>query len=182
MDDGRGSWRLCLANIEAGGSPEMKQALRTLAASRMGWPAVVTHLDGPEEVKRLTRSLHLSEHLPYDLRSQVRMDPLTLLAYEIVDHIKKGGDAWKARQKGETSRARRLPMYFKVAASLPTFSRSSLTRWWSVASKVFDRKFPNPSAVPWMRAMVRNGASPGKVRTIVKRRLRQKLLGLAPKF
>ena len=57
----------------------------------------------------------------------------------------------KRGKKGEASRAVvRLPMYFKVAASLPTFSRSSLTRWWSVASKVFDRKFPNPSAVPWM--------------------------------
>ena len=171
---------LCLANIEANGSPQMKHALRALAASRLGWPVVVTHIDGPEEVKRLTRRLHLSERLPYDLRSQVKMDPLAMLAYELIEHIEEAGATWRARRKSEAS-ARRLPMYFRVAASLPPFSRSSLPRWWGIASQVFDRWHPDPAAVPWMKAMVGNGPSAGTVRTIIKRRLRQKLKGLARK-
>jgi hypothetical protein len=170
----------CLANIEANGKPEMKQALRTLATRRMGWPVVATYLDGPEEIRRLTRSIHLSEKLPYDLRSQVRMDQLAKLAYELIEHIEEAGATWKARRKGETSDTR-LPMYYRVASCLPPFSRTSLPRWWAVASKVFDLRFPNPDKVPWMRELVRNGASASKVRTIVKRRLRQKLAGLAPR-
>ena len=72
-------------------------------------------------------------------------------------------------------------MYARSAAALPPFSRASLPRWWAVVSKVFDLEIPDPSTVPWMKAMVRNGASASKVRTVVKRRLRQKLAGLAPK-
>jgi hypothetical protein len=170
----------CLANIEANGKPEMKQALRDLASRRMGWPVVATYLDGPEEIRRLTRSIHLSERLPYDLRSQVRMDQLAKLAYELIEHIEEAGTTWRARQKGEIS-AQRLPMYFRAAGSLPPFSRASLPRWWAVASKVFDLRFPDPEKVPWMRELVSNGAPASKVRTIVKRRLRQKLCGLAPR-
>ena len=33
------------------------------------------------------------------------MDPLTLLAYEIVDHIKKGATAWK----GSAAKKEKLP-------------------------------------------------------------------------
>jgi hypothetical protein len=171
----------CLANIEADGSPEMKQALRTLAAGSMGWPVVITYLDGPDEIRRLMRSIHLSERLPYDLNSQIKIDQTAKLAYEILEHIEEVGAAWRARQKGEVTERRRLPMYARSASCLPPFSRETLPRWWKVAAQVLDRWHPDPAAVPWMRVLVRNGASASKVRTIVKRRLRQKLCGLAPR-
>jgi hypothetical protein len=170
----------CLADIATDGSPEVKQALQRLAAGCMGWPVVATYLDGPEEIRRLMRAIRLSERLPYDTNSQVKMEKLTLLAYYIIGRIEEAGDAWRARRKGGTSSGR-LPMYARTASCLPPFSRAAMSRWWAVVSKVFDLELPDPSAVPWMRALVRNGASVSKVRTVVKRRLRQKLCGLAPR-
>ena len=170
----------CLANIEADGNPEMKKSLKTLAAGRMGWPMVVMYSNKPDEARRRLRSIRLGADLSFDLDSQVRVDSLTLLAYQIIEHIEEAGAAWRTRRKGETP-ARRLPMYFKVASCLPPFCQTSLPRWWAVAATVFDRRYPNPAAVPWMKAIVGNGASVSKVRTDVKRRLRQKMWGLAPR-
>jgi hypothetical protein len=171
---------LCLANIEANGSPEAKRTLRLIAAKRMGWPVVAMYSDKPDETRRRLRSIRLGAELSFDLDSQVRVDPLTLLAYQIIEHIGEAGAAWRARREGGTS-TRRMPMYYRVAGSLPTFSRASLPRWWAVASKVFDLRHPDPGAVPWMKALARNGASASRVRTVVKRRLRQKMCGLAPR-
>jgi hypothetical protein len=108
----------CLANIEAHGSPETKQTLQTLTAGRLGWPVVLTCLDGSKEIERLLRSLNLGKGLPYDPESQVRMDQLATLAYELIEHIAEAGDAWRARRNGETP-ARRAPSQRPPAKDRP---------------------------------------------------------------
>ena len=169
-----------LMETEARGTPEAQQALRKVAAKHAAWPTVATHSDDPETRRRL-RSINLGKELPFDLESQVKPDRLTKLAREILEHIDFVGSVLRAHHTGEISKRPRLPMYSRTASRLPPFSCTTLSRWWKAASQVFDRWHPDPATVPWMRELARPGASASKVRTIVKRRLRQKLSGLAPK-
>ena len=132
------------------------------------------------------QSIRLGAELPFDLYSQVRVDLLTYLAFEILEHVRQMGALKREYESGTLStessgsvKRQRLPMYARSAASLPPLSQATLPRWWRVTSTVFDQWFPHPITVPWMRKLAESGASNRQVRRIVKRRLRQKLVGLA---
>jgi hypothetical protein len=169
-----------LLEIQVRGSHEARQALKTVAAKHANWPWIATFTDGPRMRKAL-REIGLGKKLTYDPESQVKSDRLTKLARDLLDHVSFVGAVLAAHQKKEITTRPRLPMYSRPASRLPPFSQATLSQWWQVISKVFDRWFPDPSSVPWMRAIVRNGVSTKGVRSVIKRRLRQKLAGLAPK-
>jgi hypothetical protein len=169
-----------LMEIEAHGSPPARQALETVAAKHTNWPTIATFSDDPETRKRL-RAIKLGAKLLCDPESQAQNDEYTKLARELLEHITFVGSVLRAHRNGEISTRPTLPMYSRKASRLPRFCRESLPQWWSVVGQVFDRWYPEPAGVAWMRALARNGSSERAVRAAVKRRLRQKLAGLAPR-
>ena len=165
--------------IGAKGTPEQRQALRDLAAKHTVWPVVELFAKNTTDARLRLRRLGLGEKRIYDLESKVKPDPLTKLALGIIEEIDDVGSILRAYRAGEISTRPRLPMYSRTAARLPPFTRETLPQWWKVAAQIFDRRFPDPAEIPWMRALCKNGASKSAVRATVKKRLRQKLAGLA---
>jgi hypothetical protein len=171
---------ILLMEIEAHGTPQARMALKTVAAKHTNWPTIATFSDDPETRKRL-RAIKLGAKLLCDPESQVQDDECTNLARELLEHITFVGSVLRIHRKGGISTRPPLPMYSRKASRLPRFCRESLPQWWSVVGQVFDRWYPNPAGLPWMRSLARNGSSERAVRAAVKRRLRQKLVGLAPR-
>jgi hypothetical protein len=164
--------------IQTQGTPEMQQALRNLAAKHTIWPDLALISDDPDTRRRLL-SIGLGKERIYDLESQVKPDSLSKLARGILEEIGDVGSILRAHQAGEIPTRPRLPRYSWPASRLPPFTRGNLPQWWEVASQVFDRQYPDPAKVPWMRALAKNGVSDSAVRAVVKKRLRQKIAGLA---
>jgi hypothetical protein len=169
-----------LMEIEAHGTPQARAALEMVAAKHTAWPTLATFSDDSDTRARL-RAIKLGTGLLCDPQSQAQDDECARLARKILEHISFVGSVLRAHRAREIAARPRLPMYSRQASRLPRFCRESVPQWWSVVGQVFDRWYPDPASVPWMRALVRNGASAKQVRAAAKRRLRQKLAGLAPR-